>query len=204
MKQGGQAIQMIVTLVGPQDVDVTPYRPGTDGATIGVRVGGALIHLTDAATAAAFFSPWRSATREARSLPVRGDRTRVAPISGVSVPAAYMEAGDCPPALSRLEPGTARQPTRMWITLGRMTFGVHDQEALTTTTAAFRHAARLAPDVFLPTPDQRAVQRAAVAASQLLAAPATRTARPGAAARSAAAVRRPGPVVRRVGDGPVR
>jgi hypothetical protein len=195
---------MIVTLVGPQDVDVTPYRSGTDGATIGVRVGGALIHLTDAATAAAFFSPWRSATREARSLPVRGDRTRVAPISGVSVPAAYMEAGDCPPALSRLDAGTAGQPRRMWITLGRMTFHVHDQEALTTTTGAFRLAARLAPDVFLPTPDQRAMHRAAVAAAQLLASPTTRTARPRAVASPAATVRPPAPVVRRVADGPAR
>jgi hypothetical protein len=188
VRQGNQAIQVICTLVGPQDVHVAAHRPGTDGAAVGVRVGGALLHITDGATVAAFLMAWRAATRHGRDLPVRADPSRVPPISGTAIPAVFMEAADRPPAQARLERGRAGQWSRLWVTLGRMTFDVQDQEALVTTTAAFQRAARIAPGVFLPTPDQRALERTAAAAARLLATPPSRRPlRPGASSRTAPA-----------------
>jgi hypothetical protein len=170
-----QALQLIVTVAGPQDADVVAHRPGTDGAAIGVRVGGALLHVTDAATVGSFLMAWKSGARHGRDLPVRADQTGVVPTAGTALPAAYMEAGQCPPAVASLQRGRPGQASRLWVTLGRMTFDVLDQEALVTTMVAFRRAARMAPSVFLPTPDQRAIERTAAAAARLLAAPSRRS-----------------------------
>lgn len=178
-----QALRTFVTLVGPQDVDVVAHRPGTEGALIGVRVGGALLHLTDAATVAGFLMAWKAGAHHSRALPVRTDQSRVVPTAGTTIPAAYMEAGRCPPAAALLRRGRPGQPSQLWVTLGQMTFDVLDQEALVTTMAAFRRAARMAPSVFLPTPDQRAVLRTAAAAARLLANPPGRSPRPGTANR---------------------
>lgn len=190
--QGNQAIQVICTLVGPQDVHVAAHRPGTDGAAIGVRVGGALLHVTDGATVTAFLMAWKAAGRHGRDLPVRADPSRVPLITGTAVPAVFMEAGDRPPAQARLEPGRPRQRARLWVTLGRVTFDVQDQEALVTTTAAFQRAARIAPGVFLPTPDQRALERTAAATARLLATPPSRRPlRPGGPSRTPPASAQP-------------
>ena len=182
-------MRMFVTLVGPQDVDVTAYRPGTDGAAIGVRIGGALLHLTDAETVSTFLMVWMAGGAHGRALPGLADQSRVAPMSGTALPAAYMEAGDSPPARARLRRGRPGQPTRLWVSLGQMTFNVVDREALATTTSAFLRAARIAPGVFPVTSDQRAVERTAAAAARLLAPPPRREPRPGAPRQQPAAIR---------------
>lgn len=198
MRARSQAIQVMVTLVGPQDVDVTAHRPRTDGAAIGVRVGGALVYLADAATAVAFAGTWRAGGRDARRLPVRASPDHVA--TGLPKPAVMMEATGSPPSRAHLHPGTDRHPARLWVTLGRITFEVRDQEALISTAGAFDNAARLARSAFLPTAQQRAAQRAASAADRLLRAPASGQdgrrrvpARPGAAFSATAPRRRSGP-----------
>lgn len=56
-----QAIKVVVSLVGPQDIAVVAHRPGTDGATLSVRVGGALIYVQDAETARTFHRAWQAA-----------------------------------------------------------------------------------------------------------------------------------------------
>lgn len=183
VRQRTQALRTFVTLVGPQDVDVVAHRPGTDGALVGVRVGGALLHVTDAATVAGFLMAWKAGAQHGRVLPVRADQSRVVPTTGTTIPAAYMEAGQSPPAAALLRRGRPGQPSRLWVTLGQMTFDVLDQEALVTTMSAFRRAARMAPAVFPPTPDQRAVLRTAAAAARLLATPPGRSPRPGTANR---------------------
>lgn len=98
-----QAIKVVVSLVGPQDIAVVAHRPGTEGARVSVRVGGALIYILDAETARAFHQAWQSGALQARSLPVRSDPTRVMPIAGVAEPVVMMEAAESPPAGARLD-----------------------------------------------------------------------------------------------------
>lgn len=184
MRQRTQELRTFVTLVGPQDVDVVAHRPGSDGAMIGVRVGGALLHVTDAATVVGFLMAWKAGAQHGRVLPVQADQSRLGPTTGTTIPAAYMEAGQSPRAAAILRRGRPGQPSRLWVTLGQMTFDVLDQEALVTTMSAFRRAARMAPSVFLPTPDQRAVLRTAAAAARLLATPPGRSPRPATANRT--------------------
>lgn len=185
---GGQAIKVVVSLVGPQDTAVQAHRPGTDGAAVSVRVGGSLIYIHDAETAAAFRRAWESGARQAKSLPVHGDPTRVLPVSGLAEPAVMMEASQSPAAGARLErkPG---QPSRLWVTLGRIGFDVHDHAAFHSTIAAFRRADRSARTAFLPTGDQRAYEQAARAAGRLFASPGSRAGRSVVSASRPAAAR---------------
>ncbi|MHA6631679.1 hypothetical protein ACU61A_40115 [Pseudonocardia sichuanensis] len=188
-RNGGQAIKVVVSLVGPQETSVQAHRPGTDGAAVSVRVGGSLIYIHDAETAATFRRAWESGVRQARSLPVQGDLTRVMPVSGLAEPAVMMEAAESPPAGARMErrPG---HPSRLWMTLGRIGFDVHDHAAFHSTLAAFRRADRLAAKVFPPTPEQRACEQAARTAGRLFAPPGAAADRP-TAGRPTAAVARP-------------
>lgn len=191
---GGQAIKVVVSLVGPQETSVQAHRPGTDGAAVSVRVGGSLIYIHDAETATTFRRAWESGVRQARSLPVQGDLTRVMPVSGLAEPAVMMEAAESPPAGARME-RTPGRPSRLWMTLGRIGFDVYDHAAFHSTMAAFRRADRLAATVFPPTPEQRACEQAARTASRLFAPPSVATGKP-VASTSRPAAARPLPTAR--------
>lgn len=195
MSRSGQAIKVVVSLVGPQDVAVVAHRPGTDGAAISVRIGGSLIYIHDARTAGSFHRVLQSGAQQARSLPVHADPTRVMPVSGVAEPAVMMEAADTPPVGARLERPTGR-PNCLWVTLGRIGFDVRDHGALRTAVAAFRRADQLAATVFPPTPDQRALDAAAHTAGRLFTTPGPAARRSTTAASRPAAARRPVPVLR--------
>lgn len=170
MSGSGQAIKVVVSLVGPQDVAVAAHRPGTDGAAISVRIGGSLIYIHDAETARSFHRAWQAGARHARSLPVRSDPTRVMPVAGVAEPAVMMEAAESPPAGARLDQAPGPR-TSLWVTLGRVGFDVRDHAALRSTIAAFRRADHLAASVFPPTPEERACDQAARTAARLFATP---------------------------------
>lgn len=170
MPRGRQAVKAIVSLVGPQDVSVTAHRPGTDGASVGVRVGGSLIYINDLDTAQAFHAVWRSGIEQGRRLPTRPDPDLARPVWGVSEPVVMMSAADVPPAHARLE-RTPGRPSCLWITLGRIVFAVHDQLALRSAVAAFRQAERLAATTFLPEPDLSVRYRAEATVQRLLNAP---------------------------------
>lgn len=170
MSGSGQAIKVVVSLVGPQDIAVVAHRPGTDGAAISVRVGGSLIYIHDAETASSFHRAWQAGARQARSLPVRSNPTRVMPVAGVAEPAVMMEAAEAPPAGARLDQAPGRR-TSLWVTLGRIGFDVRDHAALRSTIVAFRRADHLAASVFPPTADERACDQAARMAARLFATP---------------------------------
>lgn len=200
MSGSGQAIKVVVSLVGPQDVAVVAHRPGTDGAAISVRIGGTLIYIHDAETASSFHRAWQSGARQARPLPVQSDPTRVMPVSGVAEPAVMMEAAESPPAGARLERPTGR-PSCLWVTLGRIGFDVRDHGALRSAMAAFRRADKLAATAFPPSPVQRAREHAARTANRLFTTPnhpptrpVTVASRPAPAARALPATR---PAIRR-------
>lgn len=196
MPRSGQAVKVIVSLVGLQDTAVTAHRPGTDGAAVSVRVGGALIYINDVETAGVFHRAWLSGARQARSLPMQADPRRVMPVSGVAEPVVMMDAANSPPASARLERATGR-PSCLWVTLGRVVFDVRDHGALRSTMAAFGRADKLAATTFPPAPEPSARDLAARTAARLFAPtggsarPAIATARPAvaAAARPARAVR---------------
>ncbi|MBW0119161.1 hypothetical protein [Pseudonocardia abyssalis] len=195
MSGSGQAIKVVVSLVGPQDVAVVAHRPGTDGAAISVRIGGSLIYIHDAETANSFHRAWQSGARQARSLPVRSDPTRVMPVAGVAEPAVMMEAAESPPAGARLDQAPGRR-TSLWVTLGRIGFDVRDHAALRSAMAAFRRADNLAATAFPPTPEERACDQAARTAARLFATPnrvaakpVTVSSRPTAPARALPAAR---------------
>lgn len=190
-----QAIKVVVSLVGPQDIAVVAHRPGTEGATVSVRVGGALIYILDAETARSFHQAWQSGARQARSLPVRSDPTRVMPVAGVAEPVVMMEAAEAPPAGARLDQVPGRR-TSLWVTLGRIGFDVRDHAALRTTLVAFRRADHLAATVFPPTPDERACERAARTAARLFATPAAPAPTADPAPHQTAAARKPRPTSR--------
>lgn len=147
MRRGRQAVQAIVSLVGSQDTSVTVHRPGTDGAVVGVRIGGSLIYINDLDTAQAFHAAWRSGIEQGRPLPTRPEPNLARPVWGVSEPVVMMSAADVPPARARLD-STPGRPTCLWVTLGRIVFSVHDQLALRSAAAAFRQAGRLAAATF--------------------------------------------------------
>lgn len=184
MPRGRQAVKAIIALVGPQDVTVTAHRPGSDGAAVGVRVGGSLIYINDLDTVQAFHAAWRSGIEQGRTLPTRPDPDLVRPVWGVSEPVVMMSAADVPPSHARLE-RTPGRPACLWITLGRVVFGVHDQLALRSAAAAFRQAEQLAATTFLPEPDLSVRYRAEATVQRLLNAP--RRAGPDRATPAAAA-----------------
>ncbi len=147
MARSRQKITVGVSLVGLQDTAVEAHRPGTDGATVGVRVGAALIYICDTPTAQSFFSTWRSAGAKARRLPLQADPTKVLPGAGLSEPAVMMEAANCPPTWAVWD-----EPSRrLRVCVGRIVFDVADHGALRSVTSAFRHAAKVAL-VALPRP----------------------------------------------------
>jgi hypothetical protein len=195
MSRSHQAVKVIVSLVGLQDTAVTAHRPGTDGAAVSVRVGGALIYIQDAATATSFSRVWQAGAREVRWLPVTGDPTRLTPVAGVAEPAVMMEAAGSPPATARLERPAGR-PSNLWVTLGRVVFDVRDHAAFRSSMAAFRRAEELAATAFPPAPSPSVREQAAITASRLFAARTTtagsspnRQSRPVAAPRPARAAR---------------
>lgn len=167
MPRGRQAVKVIVMLVGPQDTAVEEHRPGTDGAAVSVRVGGALIYINDRDTAESFHATWRSAADQAASLPVRPDPDRARPIWGVTEPVVMMSAGDVPPTHARLE-RTPGRPACLWVTHGRMVFAVHDRGALRSAAEAFRRTELLAGSVFRPEPELDVRYRAEATVQRLL------------------------------------
>lgn len=195
MSRSGQAIKVVVSLVGPQDVAVVAHRPSTDGAAISVRVGGSLIYIHDARTASSFHRAWQSGARQARSLPVQANPTRVMPVSGIAELAVMMEAADSPPAGARLERPTGR-PNCLWVTLRRIGFDVRDHDALRSAAAAFRRADQLAATVFPVTPDQRALDAAAHTAGRLFTTPGPASRRSVTAATRPATAPQPLPAMR--------
>lgn len=166
MLSGRQAVKVMVSLVGDQNVAVAAHQSGTEDAALGVRVGGTLIYILDAETARGFYRAWQSGARQARPLPVKSDPTAVMPVAGVGEPVVMMEAADTPPAVARLVSAPGRPPS-LWVTLGRIVFDVHDHRALRSTMAAFRRAEKLATTTFPPTAEQIAGEQAARTAARL-------------------------------------
>lgn len=195
MSRSNQAIKVAVTLVGSQDVAVLAHRPGTDGAAISVRVGGALIYIHDAETAASFRRAWEVGARQARSLPALGDPTRAMPVAGVAEPAVMMEAAESPPAGARMDRSPGR-PSTLWVTLGRIGFEVRDHAALRSAISAFRQADKLAATAFPMTSERRACEQAARTAGRLFATSDAAAARPVTATTREAPATRPRPAAR--------
>jgi hypothetical protein len=101
---------VIVSLVGLQDTTVAAHRPGTDGAAVSVRVGGALLYMHDAATVSRFCGTWSSLGSSASLLTREADPARAMPVRGMAEPAVMVEAAYSPPVFARPERPIGRQP----------------------------------------------------------------------------------------------
>ncbi|WP_433274027.1 hypothetical protein ACQPZA_24185 [Pseudonocardia xinjiangensis] len=178
-----QTVSVIVALAGLQDTTVMAHRPGTDGAAVSVRVGGALVYMHDAATVATFARTWDEMKPSASLLVRATDPKSVAPIRGMAEPAVMFEAVDSPPVFARLERPVG-QPSRLRVTLGRVMFDVRDEAAFRSTAMAFRRAEELAASAFLHAPDLAPREQAARSAARALRATTPRTGRPTVSERS--------------------
>jgi hypothetical protein len=187
---GRQVVNVHVALAGPQDVGVGVHRPGTDGAAVSVRVGGALLYVNDRATVSRLARIWdMSGANVARLLP-RGVDVTKGTVRGMAGPAVMVDADGSTPTFARLERPAGR-PCFLRVTVGRILCDIRDLDAFRTTVAAFRWAESCAGTAFLPRRAVPAGASAAEAAGRAFAAPATagRRSRPAdrAAVRAAAA-----------------
>ncbi|MGD9990528.1 hypothetical protein [Pseudonocardia sp.] len=171
MQRNRQAVSVIVSLVGLQDTTVAAHRPGTDGAAVSVRVGGALVYMHDAATVSLVARTWNDMERQALLLPREGDTKRVTPVRGVAEPAVMVEMKGCPPVFARLERPVGKN-SYLRVSTGRVLFDVRDLPAFRSTLLAFRRAEEVAATTFLPRPAQTARERAASTAARAFTAPA--------------------------------
>ncbi|WP_142058244.1 hypothetical protein [Pseudonocardia kunmingensis] len=183
---------MIVSLVGLQDTRVAAHRPGTDGAAVSVRVGGALVYMHDAATVSLVARTWNDMDRQALLLPREGDTRRVTPVRGVAEPAVMVEMASCPPVFARLERPVGKN-SYLRVSTGRVLFDVRDLPAFRSTLLAFRRAEEVAATTFLPRPTQTARERAASTAARAFTAPAGPRRRTASAGRSAGVTTPAGP-----------
>lgn len=185
MRRNRQAISVLVALVGLQDTRVVAHRPGTDGAAVSVRVGGALVYMHDAETVSAVARTWNASRGTVRLLPREGDAKRVEPLRGVADPAVMVELSDGPVVFASLErpPGCN---SYLRVALGRVMFDVRDLGAYQSTMAAFRRAEELAATAFLPIREVSAREQAACAAARAFAVPASLPRRSSSTPRPAA------------------
>lgn len=173
MQRSRQAINVAVVLMGLQDTTVAAHRPGTEGAAVSVRIGSALLYVSDAETASRFTGAWRSvATAAERHLPRQGNPARATPMPGVAEPTVMVDAAGSPPAFARLE-RPAGQASHARVVLGRIMFDVRDLAAFRTTALAFERVEELSASTFLPRRVQPAAkQLAARTAGRFFVAPA--------------------------------
>jgi hypothetical protein len=172
MPRTRQAVSVVVALVGLQDTTVVAHRPGTDGAAVSVRVGGALVYMHDAATVSSVARTWNTIASTARLLPREGDAKRVEPVRGVADPSVMVELADSPAVFARMERPPGRN-SYLRVALGRMMFDVRDVGAYSSTLMAFRRAEELAATAFLPTRAVSAREQAARAAARAFTVPAS-------------------------------
>lgn len=201
MRRTRQAVSVIVSLIGLQDTTVVAHRPGTDGAAVSVRVGGALVYMNDAETVSTVARTWNAMHRSAIALPPEGDPKRVTPVRGVAEPSVMVEMGGSPPVFARLERPVG-QNSYLRVSVGRVIFDVRDRAAFGSTVMAFRRAEELATTAFLPTSLRTARERAASTAARAFAAPApARRPAPAVARRTVAT---PPPAARSLTSSPDR
>lgn len=172
MPRNRQAVSVLVALVGLQDTTVVAHRPGTDGAAVSVRVGGALVYMHDAETVSAVARTWNVSRGAVRLLPREGDAKRVEPVRGVADPTVMVELSDGPVVFASLERPPGRS-SYLRVALGRVMFDVRDLGAYQSTMAAFRRAEELGASAFLPGREMSAREQAACAAARAFAVPAS-------------------------------
>lgn len=144
-----QRVSVALTLRGLQDTAVVAHQPHTDAATVGVRIGRALIYFHDWAGAMAVMQGYRQFSHRAVRLPLvsRHDHDERAP----SVQAATaIDVVGTPPVGGVLR-APAGSPSRLVITIDRLALVILDRNAFISTRQAFDEAAALA-DRVLPKP----------------------------------------------------
>lgn len=159
-----QSTTIVLDLAGTQDVTIADHQPRTVGAAVTVRIGSALIYVHDIATIEKFVNAFFDLAPHAQRLPREIYPNIVAPLPGMPEPGVIVNASDAPIAAGRLleRPG---QYSVLRLQVGRVVFNMHDLGAYSSTTAAFRAAASLAPMTFPSSPEtfRRTTAIAAVA-----------------------------------------
>jgi hypothetical protein len=180
---GRQVVNVHVALAGPQDVAVGVHRPGTDGAAVSVRLGGALLYVNDRATVSRLARIWTMSGADVARLLPRGVDVTKGTVSGMAGPAVMVDADGSTPTFARLERPVGR-PSYLRVTIGRIMFDIRDLDAFRTTVAAFRWAESCAETALLPR-RVAAGASAAEAAGRAFAAPAAARRRSRPAERTA-------------------
>lgn len=147
-----QSATIVLDLAGSQDVAIADHQPRTDCAAVTVRIGTALVYIHDMATIETFTNAFFDLAPYARRLPREIYPNVVAPMTGMPEPGVIVNASGSPIAAGRLiaRPG---QYDVLRLQVGRLVFNMHDLGAYSTTTAAFRAAASLAPRTFPSAPE---------------------------------------------------
>lgn len=200
MRRDRQVVTVQVTLIGVQDISVAAVQPRTECAAIGMRIGGSLLYLNDAATLARFARTWYAMQTDAGRLP------REAPVSqrratGAGDPTVVASAGGDAPSAGTVvrRPG---QPNRLLISLGKLVYDVRDLLAFQHVSVAFRRAESIAHHTF-PIPRDAAPHHAAARiVSQALAAGTAPARRNGAGPAPPTWPSRPAQPVRADREGP--
>ncbi|MFC4945844.1 hypothetical protein [Pseudonocardia sp. GCM10023141] len=147
-----QSTTITLDLAGTQDVAIADHQPRTDCAAVTVRIGTALVYIHDMATTETFTNAFFDLAHSARRLPREIYPNIVAPILGMPEPGVIINASGSPIAAGRLIERPGRYSV-LRLQVGRLVFNLHDLGAYSSTTAAFRAAASLAPRTFPNAPE---------------------------------------------------
>ena len=179
-----QAVSVVLTLAGAQDTEVAAQQPQTDGASVSVRFGRALIYLHDRTSVESYVRAWHSMSSAAAVLP-RAMTHPIKPVNGMAEPAIVVDASGGVVSDGRMVGSGERMALRLLI--GRLLFVVRDVPAFASMMLAFREADLLARETFLDSkvPTAAARRQAAENAAAAFRAP--------PAPQRSSAVPRPGP-----------
>jgi hypothetical protein len=155
-----QTVGVVLSMAGVQDTDVAAHHLSTMYASVGIRIGSALIYVHERETAELFGRVWDRQSRAAAMLPHRLGPRGAREVRGAVDAAVMMNVHGLPPVSGRLVRPPGR-PTHLRVQLARVVFDIRDQAAFVSVRAAFGDACVLGASVLPAGSDARLRQQRA-------------------------------------------